>query len=215
MVIQMVKTAILVSGGGTNLQAIIDAHIFGEIKNCELTAVISSNPDAYALTRAKNNDIPTYIINRRIFANRASFSEAVHKMLSALDIELVVLAGFMYVLDPPLIKAYRNKIINIHPALIPSFCGDGFYGLKVHEAALDYGVKVSGATAIFCTNETDGGPIICQKAVEVLEGDTPSTLQQRIMEQAEWKILPEAITLFCEGRLEVIGRTVNIKESAE
>ena len=209
----MVKTAILVSGGGTNLQAIIDAHIFGEIKNCELTAVISSNPDAHALTRAKSAGIKTYIIDRKVFANRGSFSEAVHKMLEALDIELVVLAGFMYVLDAPLVKAFRNKIINIHPALIPSFCGDGFYGLRVHEAALTYGVKVSGATAIFCTNETDGGPIICQKAVAILDNDTPETLQQRIMEEAEWKILPEAISLFCEGRLEVNGRVVTIKEA--
>ena len=209
----MVKTAILVSGGGTNLQAIIDAHIFGEIKNCELTAVVSSNPDAYALTRAKSAGIKTYIIDRKVFANRGSFSEAVHKMLEALDIELVVLAGFMYVLDAPLVKAFRNKIINIHPALIPSFCGDGFYGLRVHEAALAYGVKVSGATAIFCTNETDGGPIICQKAVAILDNDTPETLQQRIMEEAEWKILPEAISLFCEGRLEVNGRVVTIKEA--
>jgi len=208
----MVKTAVLVSGGGTNLQAIIDAHIFGEIKNCELTAVISSNPDAYALNRAKSAGIPTYIVDRKIFANRGSFSEAIHKKLEDLDIELAVLAGFMYVLDPPLVKAYKNRIINIHPALIPSFCGDGFYGLRVHEAALNYGVKVSGATAIFCTNETDGGPIICQRAVEVLEGDTPSTLQRRIMEEAEWKILPEAISLYCEGRLEVVGRTVHIKE---
>jgi len=211
----MVKTAVLVSGGGTNLQAIIDAHIFGEIKNCELAAVISSKPDAYALTRAKSAGIPTYIVERKVFANRASFSEAVHKMLEGLDIELVVLAGFMYVLDPPLVKAYRNRIINIHPSLIPSFCGDGFYGLRVHEAALAYGAKVSGATAIFCTNETDGGPIICQKAVEVFESDTPATLQQRIMEDAEWKILPEAISLFCEGRLEVNGRVVKIKEAVE
>ena len=208
----MVKTAVLVSGGGTNLQAIIDAHIFGEIKNCELTAVISSNPDAYALNRAKSAGIPTYIVDRKIFANRGSFSEAIHKKLEDLDIELAVLAGFMYVLDPPLVKAYKNRIINIHPALIPSFCGDGFYGLRVHEAALNYGVKVSGATAIFCTNETDGGPIICQRAVGVLEGDTPATLQRRIMEEAEWKILPEAISLYCEGRLEVVGRTVHIKE---
>ena len=212
MVIFMVKTAVLVSGGGTNLQAIIDAHIFGEIKNCELTAVISSNPDAYALNRAKSAGIPTYIVDRKIFANRGSFSEAIHKKLEDLDIELAVLAGFMYVLDPPLVKAYKNRIINIHPALIPSFCGDGFYGLRVHEAALNYGVKVSGATAIFCTNETDGGPIICQRAVEVLEGDTPATLQRRIMEEAEWKILPEAISLYCEGRLEVVGRIVHIKE---
>lgn len=211
----MVKTAILVSGGGTNLQAIIDARIFGEIKNCEITAVISSNPDAYALIRAENASVKTYVIDRRIFANRGSFSEAVHKKLEDLDIELVVLAGFNYVLDPPLVKAYKNRIINIHPALIPSFSGEGFYGLRVHEAALNYGVKLSGATAHFCTNECDAGPIICQKAVEVLEGDTPATLQRRIMEEAEWKILPEAISMYCEGKLEVDGNIVRIKGGRE
>ncbi|MDR0838190.1 MAG: phosphoribosylglycinamide formyltransferase, partial [Oscillospiraceae bacterium] len=142
-----VKTAVLVSGGGTNLQAIIDAHAFGEIKNCALTAVISSNPEAYALTRAEFAGVASYVIDRKIFANRASFSEAIHKKLEDLDIELVVLAGFMYVLGAPLIKAYRNRIINIHPALIPSFCGLGYYGLHVHEAVLEYGAKVSGATA--------------------------------------------------------------------
>lgn len=211
----MVKTAVLVSGGGTNLQAIIDANIFGEIKNCNLAAVISSNPDAYALTRAQSANIPTYIVDRKMFANRGSFSEAIHKKLEDIDIELVVLAGFMYVLDPPLIKAFRNKIINIHPSLIPSFCGEGYYGLKVHEAALSYGVKISGATAHFATNEPDAGPIICQKAVEVLENETPMSLQRRIMEEAEWKILPQAISLFCEGRLEVHDRVVKVKGGRE
>ncbi|MDR0905028.1 MAG: phosphoribosylglycinamide formyltransferase [Oscillospiraceae bacterium] len=207
-----VKTAVLVSGGGTNLQAILDAHIFGEIKNCELAAVISSNSDAYALTRAAHAGIPSYVIDRKIFPNRASFSEAIHRKLEDLDIDLVVLAGFMYVLDPPLVRAFRNRMINVHPALIPSFSGMGYYGLHVHEAALNYGVKVSGATAHFCTSEADAGPIILQKAVEILETDTPQTLQRRIMEQAEWKILPEAISLFCEGRLEVVDRRVIIKD---
>lgn len=207
----MVKTAVLVSGGGTNLQAIIDAHIFGELKNCELTAVISSNPEAYALTRAENAGIPTYVIDHSIFPNRESFTEAVRKKLVDLDIELVVLAGFLYVLKPPLIRQFKNRIINIHPALIPSFCGDGFYGLRVHEAALSYGVKISGATAHFVTDETDTGPIILQKAIEVRPDDTAKTLQRRIMEECEWVILPEAISLFCEGRLEVDGRIVHIK----
>ena len=154
----MVKTAVLVSGGGTNLQAIIDAKLFEEIKNCELTAVVSSNPDAYALTRAKTANIPTYIIDREDFPNRASFTEAIIRKLRDLDIELVVLAGFMYILHPTMIKEFENRIINIHPALIPAFCGNGYYGLHVHEAALAYGVKIAGATAHFVTNETDGGP---------------------------------------------------------
>jgi phosphoribosylglycinamide formyltransferase-1 len=211
----VVKTAVLVSGGGTNLQAIIDAHIFGEIKNCELAAVISSNPDAFAIQRAERAGIPVYVVDRKIFANRASFSEAIHKKLEDLDIDLAVLAGFMYVLDSPLIHAYRNRVINIHPALIPSFCGDGCYGLRVHEAALEYGVKVSGATAHFCVTEPDAGPIILQKAVEVREDDTPTSLQRRVMEEAEWKILPAAVSLYCEGRLEVTGRTVKISEAQD
>ena len=211
----MVKTAVLVSGGGTNLQAIIDSHIFGEIKNCELTAVISSNPTAYAIERAQYAGIPSYVVDVSIFPNRASFSEAMHKKLTDLGIELVVYAGFNWILDPPLIKAYTNKIINIHPSLIPSFCGEGFYGLKVHESVLAHGVKVTGATAHFATNTVDDGPIILQKAVDIKEDDTPKTLQRRVMEEAEWKILPEAISLFCEGRLTIDGRVVHIKEMSE
>ena len=211
----MVKTAILVSGGGTNLQAIIDAHLFGEIKNCELTAVISSNPDAYALVRANNAGIKSYIIDREIFPNRQTFSNAILNMLRDLDIELVVLAGFLYILDPPVMKHFKNRIINIHPALIPSFCGKGAYGLRVHEMALAHGVKLSGATAHFATEEPDDGPIITQRAVPVLEGDTPAILQRRIMEEAEWKILPEAISLFCEGRLSVEGRLVHVSPAEE
>ena len=211
----MVKTAILVSGGGTNLQAIIDAHIFGEVKNCELTAVISSNPEAYALTRAETAGIPTHIVDIKIFPNRPSFTDAVLKLLQGMEIELVVMAGFLYVLSPPLIKEYENKIINVHPSLIPAFSGDGYYNLRVHKEALAYGVKLSGATAHFVTQETDTGPIILQKAVEIMENDTPQSLQQRVMEEAEWQILPQAISLFCEGRLEIDGRIVRIKEAAE
>lgn len=207
----MVKTAVLVSGGGTNLQAIIDANIFGEIKNCEITAVVSSNPEAYALERAKYAGIPAYIVDRAIFPNRLSFTKALLEKLQDLEIELVVYAGFNIILGPQFINAYENKIINIHPSLIPSFCGPGFYGLKVHETVLEYGAKVTGATAHFATEETDDGPIILQKAVEIYEDDTPATLQRRVMEDAEWKILPEAISLFCERRLEVDGRVVKIK----
>ena len=207
----MVKTAIIVSGGGTNLQAIIDANLFGEIKNCDISAVISSNPDAYAVERAKNAGIPVYIVERAVFPNRKTFTRALLDKLRDLEIELVVYAGFNFIVDPPLVKAYKNKIINIHPSLIPSFCGSGYYGLRVHEAALAAGVKVTGATAHFVTETVDDGPIIIQRAVPVLEDDTASTLQRRVMEEAEWKILPEAISLFCEGRLEVDGRIVRIR----
>ena len=208
----MVRTAVLVSGGGTNLQAIIDANLLGEIKNCELAAVISSNPNAYALKRAGYAKIPSYIVDKSIFPNRESFTEAIINKLNDLDIELVVLAGFMYILAPRFAKEFKNRVINIHPALIPAFCGDGYYGIHVHEKVLEYGAKISGATAHFVTEVADAGPIIIQKAVDVLEDDTPKTLQQRIMEQVEWKILPQAISLFCEGRIEVDGRVVHIKE---
>ena len=208
----MVRTAVLVSGGGTNLQAIIDANLFGEIRNCELSAVISSNPDAYAIQRAQYAGIPVYIVDRAIFPNRLSFTKALLEKLQDLEIELVVYAGFNYILGPQLIKAYENRIINIHPSLIPSFCGPGYYGIHVHEAVLAHGVKVTGATAHFATEVADDGPIILQKAVQILENDTPGTLQRRVMEEAEWKILPEAISLFCERRLEVRGRVVRIRE---
>ena len=211
----MVKTAVLVSGGGTNLQAIIDANIFGEIKNCEIAAVISSNPDAYALERAKYAGLPALIVDRADFPNRQSFTKALLSKLQDIDIELVVYAGFNFILDEQIIKAYENKIINIHPSLIPSFCGPGFYGLRVHEEIIGRGVKVSGATAHFATEIVDDGPIILQKAVQVLERDTPSSLQRRVMEQAEWEILPKAISLFCEGRLHVEGRVVRIREDAD
>lgn len=209
----MVRTAVLVSGGGTNLQAIIDANLFGEIKNCEFAAVISSNPKAYAIQRAQYAGIPVYVVDRSIFPNRLSFTKALLEKLQDLEIELVVFAGFNYVLGPQLIKAYENRIINIHPSLIPSFCGPGYFGLRVHEAVLSYGVKVTGATAHFATEVADDGPIILQKAVEIFENDTPATLQRRVMEEAEWKILPEAISLFCERRLEINGRAVRIRET--
>ena len=211
----MVRTAVLVSGGGTNLQAIIDANLFGELKNCELAAVISSNPEAYALTRAELAKIPAYVIDISIFPNRMSFCRALLDKLRDLDIELVVLAGFLYILDEPIVRHYENRIINIHPALIPAFSGAGCYGLRVHRYALDYGVKISGATAHFVTMEADAGPIIVQRSVEVRAGDTPEILQQRIMEEAEWRILPQAIALYCAGRLRVEGRIVHISEEVE
>ena len=210
----MVKTAVLVSGGGTNLQAILDSHLFGDLPNCELTAVISSNPDAYALQRAQMAKVPTYVVDVSVFPNRQSFCNAILDKLRDLDIELVVLAGFLYVLSPAIVKEYSNRMINIHPSLIPAFCGDGYYGLRVHEEALAYGAKISGATAHFVTEECDAGPIILQKPVLIQEGDTPKTLQRRIMEEAEWKILPEAIKLYCQGRLSVDGRIVHIAPEA-
>ncbi len=209
----MVRTAILVSGDGTNLQAIINAHNYGKIKNCELAAVISSKPNAFALTRAKNAGISTFVVDISHFSSRADYNEAMYQKLKSLDIELVVLAGFMVVLGSPLLEAFENRIINIHPSLVPSFCGEGYYGIRVHEEALNYGVKVTGATAHFATAVADNGPVIVQKAVNVLENDTPNSLQKRVMEEAEWKILPEAVSLYCEGRLSVVGRVVHIKEA--
>ena len=211
----MVKTAILVSGGGTNLQSIIDANLFGEIKNFELTAVISSNPEAYAIERAQYAGIPVYIVDRSIFPNRQSFSKALLDKLMDIEIELVVCAGFKSILSHILVKTFENRMINIHPSLIPAFCGPGFNGLRVHEAVLAHGVKVTGATAHFVTEVVDDGPIILQKAVEIYEDDTPKTLQRRVMEEAEWKILPEAISLFCQRRLVIEGRIVRIKGSLD
>jgi phosphoribosylglycinamide formyltransferase-1 len=206
----MKRIAVLVSGGGTNLQALIDAQNRGEIQNGAIVAVISSSPDAYALERAKKADIRGYVVARRDYASNRDLSLALLDKLRALDIDLVVLAGFMYVLTEEFVSAYPNAIVNVHPALIPAFCGEGFYGLHVHEKALEYGVKVSGATVHFVSEECDGGPVILQKAVEVREGDTPKTLQRRIMEEAEWKLLPKAVSLVCEGRLKVEGRIVHI-----
>lgn len=206
----MTRIAVLVSGGGTNLQALIDAQSRGELVNGQIAAVISSSAGAYALERAKGAEIPGYVVSRRDYPSNQAMTLALTGLLRRLEIDLVVLAGFLYVLTPELIDAYPNAIINVHPALIPSFCGEGCYGLHVHEKALAYGVKVSGATVHFVNEECDGGPIILQKAVPVEEGDTPQTLQRRIMEEAEWKLLPRAVSLFCQGRLKVEGRTVHI-----
>lgn len=206
----MKKIAVLVSGGGTNLQALIDACASGAIKNGRLHVVLSSNPDAYALERAAAAGIERCVLEPGAYQSRAEYSDAVADKLCEFGVDLVVLAGFMYVLDSCFIKRFENRIINVHPALIPAFCGNGFYGLRVHEAALEKGVKLSGATVHFVNEITDGGPIILQKSVEVLDDDTPKTLQKRVMEQAEWKILPEAVSLFCEGRLRVEGARVRI-----
>ena len=203
--------AVLVSGGGTNLQALIDAQQRGELGGGEITAVISTKEGAYALERAKNAGIPGYVVPRKAYADNQSMTIAMVEKLRELDIQLVVLAGCMVIFTRELTDAYPNAIMNVHPALIPSFCGKGFYGLHVHEAALSYGVKLSGATVHFVSEECDGGPIIAQKAVAVQEDDTPETLQKRIMEEAEWKLLPQAVSLFCQGRLTVDGRRVVIK----
>lgn len=208
------RIAVLVSGGGTNLQALLDAEARGEIVNGEIVAVISSSPKAYALERAKNAVVPGYVIARQDYDSNQAMTLALVSKLQELEIDLVILAGFMTIITKEMPDAFPNAIINIHPALIPSFCGKGFYGLHVHEAALSYGVKLSGATVHFVSEECDGGPIILQKAVEILPGDTPETLQRRIMEQAEWKLLPEAASLFCQGRLKVEGRTVQILPEA-
>ncbi len=206
----MKNIAVLVSGGGTNLQALIDAQARGEITGGQITAVISSTPDAYALERAKKAGIPGYVVARKAYSSNQAMTVALVDKLQELNIDLVVLAGFMIILTGELVNAYPNAIINVHPALIPSFAGPGCYGLHVHEKALEYGVKLSGATVHFVSEECDGGPIICQKAVEVLPDDTPEVLQRRIMEQAEWKLLPQAVSLFCQDRLKVEGRTVRV-----
>ena len=206
----MKKIAVLVSGGGTNLQALIDAQQRGEIIDGSITAVIASKPGVFALERAEKAGIPGYVIPRKEYSSNQAMTEALVKKLQELQIDLVVLAGFMVILTEEMVRAFPNAIINVHPALIPSFCGEGYYGLHVHEKALEYGVKLSGATVHFVSEECDGGPIILQKAVPVEEGDTPETLQLRIMEQAEWKILPQAVSLFCQDRLQVDGRTVRI-----
>ena len=206
----MKRIAVLVSGGGTNLQALIDAQGRNELGGGQIVAVISSKPGAYALERAKNAGIAGYVLNRKEFDSNQAMTVALVEMLKKLDIDLVVLAGCMIIFTEELVSAYPNAIMNVHPALIPSFCGAGFYGLHVHEEALRYGVKLSGATVHFVSEECDGGPIIAQKAVEVRPDDTPEILQKRIMEQAEWKLLPEAVRAFCEDRITVSGRTVII-----
>lgn len=205
------KIAVLVSGGGTNLQALIDAEARGELGCGKISLVIASKPDVYALERAKNNGIEAIVLARRDYADIAAYSKALADMLEQKGTDLVVLAGFLTIIDEQVYERFPNKILNVHPALIPSFCGKGYYGLRVHEAALEKGVKVSGATVHIVTPECDAGPIVLQKAVAVREDDTPETLQRRIMEEAEWKILPEAVKLFCEGRIRVENNKVYIK----
>ena len=206
--------AVLVSGGGTNLQALMDAQQRGGLGGGEITAVISTREDAYALQRARNAGIPGYVVPRKAYPDSRSMTIAMVDKLRELKIQLVVLAGCMVIFTRELADAYPNAVMNVHPALIPSFCGPGYYGLRVHEEALRCGVKVSGATVHFVTEECDGGPIIAQKAVAIQKGDTPEVLQKRIMEQAEWVLLPQAVRLFCQGRLQVEGRHVIIKEEA-
>lgn len=204
----MLKIAVLVSGGGTNLQAIIDRIADGRITNTEIKLVVSNNPGAFALTRAHKAGIETLCISPKEFPDRDAFNEKFIERLSEYDLDLIVLAGFLVRIPEEMVKKYKNKIINIHPSLIPSFCGVGFYGLKVHEAALKRGVKVTGATVHFVDGGMDTGPIICQKAVEIMEGDTPEVLQRRVMEQAEWEILPKAIDLIANGNVHCADGTV-------
>lgn len=206
------KIAVLVSGGGTNLQSLIDCQKNGMFGESRISLVIASKPGVYALERARKADIDSAVLCRKDYADIAAYSAALVKALKEAEIDLVVLAGFLTIIDEQVYEAYPNAIINIHPALIPSFCGKGYYGLHVHEAALQKGVKVSGATVHFVTPECDAGPIILQKAVEVKQDDTPETLQQRIMEEVEWKILPEAVKLFCEDKLTVKDNIVYIGE---
>ena len=206
--------AVLVSGGGTNLQALSDAEARGGLGGGKITAVISSKAGAYALERAAKAGIPGFVLPRKEFPSNRDMTLALVEKLKELKTDLVVLAGCMVIFTRELADAYPNAVMNVHPALIPSFCGPGYYGLRVHEEALRYGVKVSGATVHFVTEECDGGPIIAQKAVPIQEGDTPEVLQKRIMEQAEWLLLPQAVSLFCQGRLQVEGRHVIIKEEA-
>ncbi len=206
------RIAVLVSGGGTNLQALIDAQSRNELGGGQIVAVISSKAGAYALERAARAGIPGYVIPRKEFDSNRAMTVALVEKLKQLNIDLVVLAGCMIIFTHELVDAYPNAVMNVHPALIPAFCGQGFYGLHVHEQVLRYGVKLSGATVHFVSEECDGGPIIAQKAVQVCPDDTPEVLQRRIMEDAEWKLLPEAVCLFCQGRLSVEGRTVIIKE---
>ncbi|MBO4996948.1 MAG: phosphoribosylglycinamide formyltransferase [Lachnospira sp.] len=209
----MLKIAVMVSGGGTNLQAIIDGVVDGTITNAEISVVISNNPGVYALERARNAGIDALVISPKEYESREAFNAALLAKVQEYNVDLIVLAGFLVVIPEAMIEAYENRIINIHPSLIPSFCGTGFYGLKVHEKALERGVKVSGATVHFVDKGTDTGPIILQQPVEVLEEDTPKTLQQRIMEQAEWKIMPKAIDLIANGRVTVTDGKVTIKNN--
>ena len=204
------RIAVLVSGGGTNLQALIDAQARNELGGGEIAAVIASKPGVYALERAARAGISGYVVARKDYPTSQAMTVALVDKLRQLDIDLVVLAGFMVILTGEMVQAFPNAILNVHPSLIPSFCGEGCYGLHVHEKALDYGVKVTGATVHLVSEECDGGPIVLQRAVYIQDGDTPEVLQRRVMEQAEWVILPQAVSLFCQGRLQVEDRTVRI-----
>ena len=197
----MLKIGVLVSGGGTNLQALIDAQKSGIIQSGEIVTVVSNKPDVYALERAKNAGIDAHVITRKECGSKEAFDAALCDYMQEKGVDIVVLAGFLAILGENFLSVYKDKIINVHPSLIPSFCGDGFYGLKVHEAALNYGVKVTGATVHFVNEITDGGKIILQKAVEIQEDDTPETLQKRVMEEAEWVILPRAVEMVCKGEI--------------
>ncbi|MCM1256994.1 MAG: phosphoribosylglycinamide formyltransferase [Roseburia sp.] len=208
----MLKIGVLVSGGGTNLQAIMDAIDGGTIENTEISVVVSNNKNAYALERAKNKGIPNLCVSPKDYDSREEFNNAFLEKLDSYQVDLVVLAGFLVVLPEEMTKRYENRMINIHPSLIPSFCGKGFYGLKVHEAALARGVKVTGATVHFVDAGTDTGPILLQKAVEVKDGDTPEILQRRVMEEAEWKILPKAIDLIAKGKVSLKDGKVKIAQ---
>lgn len=206
----MLNIAVFVSGGGTNLQALIDAQDRGEIKNGKITFVLASNENAYALERAKKAGIDTAVVSRKQYESKADYDKAVLKTLDGRDIDLIVLAGFLSILGEDLVSKYNNRIINVHPSLIPLFCGDGFYGKKVHKVVLDSGMKVTGATVHFVNEITDGGAIILQKAVPIEQGDNEDILQYRVMRQAEWEILPKAVSLFCEGRIKINGNKTEI-----
>lgn len=206
----MLKLGILVSGGGTNLQAIIDKIQCGYLAGCGIVTVVSSRAGVYALERAKNHGIPTACISRKSFAAMEDYDQALLEHFRQYDVELVVLAGYLSMLGEAFVEAYRNRIINVHPSLIPAFCGKGCYGIAPHQKALEYGVKVTGATVHFVDIEYDSGPIILQKAVEVRDDDTPELLQLRVMQEAEWELLPKAIKLFSEGRLILEDRKVRI-----
>lgn len=208
----MLKVGVLVSGGGTNLQAILDAIDSGKITNAEISLVISNNPNAYALERAKNHNIEAVCISLKQYESREEFHKVLLEKLKESGVELIVLAGFLVAIPPMIVEAYPNKIINIHPSLIPSFCGVGYYGLHVHEKALARGVRVTGATVHFVDTGTDTGPIILQKAVKIKSDDTPEVLQRRVMEKAEWKILPKAINLIANGKVKVVDGRVEIEE---
>lgn len=211
----MQNIAVLVSGGGTNLQALIDAEKAGSIRNGRIVRVISSKPDVFALERARRHGIETAVVERKAYPTTEAFSGALLKALDDCGADVVVLAGFLSIIDETVVKRYPNKILNVHPSLIPAFCGKGYYGLRVHEEVLRYGVKVTGATVHFVNEVTDGGAILLQKAVEIRPDDTPETLQRRVMEEAEWQLLPRAVSLVCEGRVRVEGRIAHILDGDE